>query len=362
MHAKGLEGIVVAETSISDVDGKKGELLYRGYDAGNLAQMQSFEEVAYLLLNGGLPNQSELEAFIFALKEKRTLPTEVQHLLRSLPKELMIMDVLRSCISSLNPKATWPPTKEEAIQLIALFPTIIASWIRHSAGKVPLEPDHSLNHVQNYLYMMSGNQPEAAHVSALTSYLILTMEHGMNASTFAARVVSSTESDLPSAICGALGTMKGPLHGGAPTGVLQLLSDVQSDTKSPEEIVREKLQRGEKLMGFGHRVYKTTDPRAIALRHVLKSTGGADQVLSNAVDIEQLITQLLAEYKPGRNLHVNVEYYAAAVMDAIAFKPDWFTPTFCVSRIVGWCTHVIEQSEDNRIFRPQQEYVGTRKN
>ncbi|TSB47561.1 citrate synthase/methylcitrate synthase [Alkalicoccobacillus porphyridii] len=360
MFSKGLEGVVAAHTAISHVDGNKGKLLYRGYDAGELARTKSFEEVAYLLLNGELPSNQQLETFTFELVKKRKLLSALDNVITSLPKELEIMDVLRTCISCLNPQTNWPPTKEEAIHLIALFPTIIAAWIRYENGEKPIKPDQTLGHVENYLYMINGEIPTNAHSSALTAYLILTMEHGMNASTFAARVVSSTESDLPSAICGALGAMKGPLHGGAPTGVLQLLDDVTSHAEGPEKLLRQKLERGEKLMGFGHRVYKTTDPRASALRDVLSSSGGEDHTLSKAVEVEKTATLLLAEYKPGRALHVNVEYYAATVMDALSFKSEWFTPTFCVSRVVGWCAHVLEQAEDNRIFRPDQEYIGVR--
>lgn len=359
MLKRGLEGVIVAETAIGDVDGQRGQLLYRGYNAAKLAETKSFEEVAFLLLYGELPTSEVLREFEAELKEKRVLPKSLETLMQSLPYSLSIMDVLRTCVSSLNSTATWPPTKAEAIQLIALFPTIIAFWVRHSKGEAVPTPDPTLSHVDHYFYLLTGGKPEPAQSAALTAYLVLTMEHGMNASTFAARVVSSTESDLPSAICGALGAMKGPLHGGAPTGVLQLLKDVQTASDDPEFVLRKKLDAGEKLMGFGHRVYKTYDPRAVALRNVLQKSGGDHHALQDAVNFETLITQLLAEYKPGRKLHVNVEYYAAAVMDALALDSDWFTPTFCVSRIVGWSAHVLEQAADNRIFRPSQTYVGS---
>ncbi|MEK4566806.1 citrate synthase/methylcitrate synthase [Alkalihalobacillus sp. FSL R5-0424] len=358
MLKRGLEGVIVAETAIGDVDGQKGHLLYRGYNAADLAETKSFEEVAFLLLNGELPTSEEHKEFETGLIEKRSLPKSIQTLMHSLPLSLSIMDVLRTCVSSLNSTATWPPTKAEAIQLIALFPTIIATWVRHTKGEDLPPTDPTLNHVDHYFYLLTGRKPEPAQSAALTAYLVLTMEHGMNASTFAARVVSSTESDLLSAICGALGAMKGPLHGGAPTGVLQLLKDVQTSSDEPERVLRKKLDAGEKLMGFGHRVYKTYDPRAVALRNVLQKSGDDHRALQDAVTLEALITQLLAEYKPGRKLHVNVEYYAAAVMDALQLDSNWFTPTFCVSRIVGWSAHVLEQSVDNRIFRPSQEYTG----
>ncbi len=264
MFARGLEGVVVTKTTISDVDGSKGTLLYRGYDAGELARTATFEKVAFLLLMGKMPTMAEKNQFSTQLKNNRSLPTHVKTLMQALPKELDIMEVLRTCISSIDANAQWPPTKEEATRLIALFPTIISTWIQFVGGNEPLEPKPELDHVANYLYMLTGIKPKSTHVAALNAYLILTMEHGMNASTFAGRVVASTESDLPSAVCAAIGAMKGPLHGGAPTGVLNLLEEIQTNTTSAEDFLRAKLSRGEKLMGFGHRVYKTTDPRAIA--------------------------------------------------------------------------------------------------
>lgn len=358
MFARGLEGVVVTKTTISDVDGSKGTLFYRGYDAGQLARTATFEKVAFLLLMGKIPTTVEENQFSTQLKNNRILPTHVKTFMQSLPKDLRIMDVLRTCISSIDAHAQWPPTIKEATRLIALLPTIICTWVQFVDGNEPLDPKPELGHVTNYIYMLTGNEPKPAHIAALNAYLILTMEHGMNASTFAGRVVASTESDLPSAVCAALGAMKGPLHGGAPTGVLRLLEEVQTNTTSAEEFLRAKIRRGEKLMGFGHRVYKITDPRAIALRDVLKTSVNSDQLLIDAIAIEETTTRLLEEYKPGRSLHVNVEYYAAAVMHALKFDPEWFTPTFCVSRIVGWSSHLLEQAEDNRIFRPEQEYVG----
>ena len=358
LYAKGLENVVVAKTTISAIDGEQGTLLYRGYQAEELAKSADFENVAYLLLNGQRPTEAEKDDFSTALKTMRPLPDDLKKLLAALPKDLSMMDALRTLISSYTGKEGWPPQQQEAMRLVAIVPTIVAAWANRSCGKDAIEPDPSLNHVANYLYMLTGEKPHAAHIRALSAYLILTAEHGMNASTFAARVIASTEADLRSAICGALGALKGRLHGGAPTGVLEPFSDIQTADTSSETLLREKLERGERLMGFGHRVYKTTDPRANALREVLKSLNNQETFLSEAVAIEQLATQLLAEYKPGRQLHANVEYYAAAIMEALRLKPEWFTPTFCVSRVVGWCSHVIEQSQDNRIMRPQQQYYG----
>ncbi|GAK04296.1 citrate synthase [Geomicrobium sp. JCM 19037] len=352
---KGLEGIVVAETMISDVDGKQGTLLYRGIPVGELATERSFEDVVYLLWNGDLPSKQESAAFSEQLKAAREIPEYAITIIEQMPKVSTTMEVLRTVVSSMS--STWPPTIEDQIKFAACFPTIIAYTHRDKQELPRIRPNAHLNHVENYMYMLTGERPVATQADALTAYLILTMEHGMNASTFAARVVASTESTLTSAITGALGAMSGPLHGGAPTEVLQLIADVQNG-ESIEEVLRNKLENGEKLMGFGHRVYKTSDPRAEALKRLLARLQDDDDALAQAVQIEQKATELLHTYKPGRDLHVNVEFYAAALMDTLAIDHDLLTPTFCVSRITGWCAHVQEQAQNNRIFRPDQKYIG----
>ncbi|MCK9905554.1 citrate synthase/methylcitrate synthase, partial [Frankia sp. Cpl3] len=224
-------------------------------------------------------------------------------------------------------------------------------------GKEPLAPNADLDHTANYLYMLKGEVPKDAHVRALDAYLILTQEHGMNASTFAARVVSSTRSDLVSAITAAIGALKGPLHGGAPSEVTEMIEAIGTK-ENAEPWMRKKLESGERLMGFGHRVYKTIDPRATALSGVASELSANDPWFDLATHVEKVGMELLKEFKPDRKLHTNVEFFAAAVMRAVGLDDSIFTPTFAVSRVVGWSAHVLEQAANNRIIRPQSNYTG----
>ncbi|RBW70081.1 citrate synthase/methylcitrate synthase [Bacillus taeanensis] len=361
MVQRGLKNVVAAETAISLVDGENGQLIYRGYQAKELALNFSFEEITYLLWHGNLPNEKEHQELSELLKKNRSLPPYVVRLLQTLPNDMEMMSQIRTAVSALGTKEfSWKPTIEQAIKLTAVIPTITAMIYRKGSCKEMVQPNMDLNHVENYLYMLTGELPTAAHAKALEVYMILTMEHGMNASTFTSRVVSSTESDIVSAVSGAIGAMKGPLHGGAPTGVIDMLNEIK-EKENAEAWIRKKLERNEYLMGFGHRVYKTRDPRAEALSAITKRIGKNDQWLDLASYVEELAVQLLNEYKPGRNLYTNVEFYAAAVMRAIDMSPSLFTPTFTVSRMVGWTAHVIEQSLDNTIFRPSAKYVGRQK-
>jgi len=355
----GLKGIVAAETSISHIDGDKGQLVYRGYEIGQITKSYSFEETAYLLWYGEFPKEKELLTLKEQLVMHRELPTYLVDLIKNLPVEMDLMSVLRTVISAVGIQSFgWKPTIEQAIQITAMAPTIIAYRKRILEGKNIVHPTQDLDHVSNYLYMLTGKIPSSAHVNALETYMILTMEHGMNASTFSARVTASTESDLVSAITSAIGTMKGPLHGGAPSGVIMLLDEMM-ERGNPEDVIREKLNRGERLMGFGHRVYKTTDPRSIALKEKLLEFSGEDEWLDLAIQVEELGVKILEEVKPGRKLYTNVEFYAAAIMKAIQLDSELFTPTFSASRIVGWSAHVLEQAENNVIFRPQSKYIGS---
>jgi citrate synthase len=238
-----------------------------------------------------------------------------------------------------------------------MIPTIISYRKRAIDNKPYVEPHRELSHVENYLNMLNGELPSKAQVTALETYMILTMEHGMNASTFSARVTASTESDLVSSITSAIGTMKGPLHGGAPSEVILLLDEI-SQTGNAEEVIASKLNKGEKIMGFGHRVYKTVDPRAISLKSTLLNQIGEDGWLDLALRVEDTAVRLLEERKPGRALYTNVEFYAAAIMKAVSMEPELFTPTFTASRIVGWTAHVLEQASNNTIYRPQSKYIG----
>lgn len=354
----GLKGITCVETSISHIDGEKGRLIYRGHHAKDIALNHSFEEAAYLILFGKLPSAEELQVFKDKLAADRHLPEHIERLVQSLPNNMDDMSVLRTVVSALGENTyTFHPKTEEAIRLIAITPSIIAYRKRWTRGEQAITPSSQYGHVENYYYMLTGEQPSEAKKKALETYMILAMEHGMNASTFSARVTLSTESDLVSAVTAALGTMKGPLHGGAPSAVTKMLEDI-GEKEHAEAYLKEKLEKGERLMGFGHRVYKTKDPRAEALRQKAEEVAGNDRNLDLALHVEAEAIRLLEIYKPGRKLYTNVEFYAAAVMKAIDFDDELFTPTFSASRMVGWCAHVLEQAENNMIFRPSAKYTG----
>lgn len=355
---KGLEGIVAAETAIGLVDGEKGQLVYRGYKASELALNYSFEEVAYLIWYGQLPDKGTLQAFSNKMKSHRSIPDYVKEIIDRLPEDVDMMSVMRTAISSLgDARFRWPPTIDQAIQLTSIVPSLIAYRYRKQQGKSFIEPHPDLEHIANFLYMLHGEEPNPAFSEALSAYFILTIEHGMNASTFSSRVVISTESELVSAICAAVGAMKGPLHGGAPSGVIAMLDEI-GKIENIEPWVRKKLESNEKLMGFGHRVYKTKDPRAEALKTVAERLTGESEWFHLAVELEKKALALLEEYKPGRRLYTNVEFFAAAVLKGINFPETLFTPVFSASRMVGWTAHALEQASDNRIFRPQSVYTG----
>jgi citrate synthase len=359
MMNKGLKGIVAADTAISHIDGEKGQLIYRGYEIRSLTQKYSFEETAYLLWYGELPNAEQLGILKYKMRNERVLQENIRQIIDLLPPSMDMMSVIRTAISAegSNSDYTWKPTLQQAIRLTSLVPTIIAYRKRKLEGNTVVPPRMDLDHVENYLYMLDGNLPLAAHVEALETYMILTLEHGMNASTFSARVTASTESDIVSAVTSAIGTMKGPLHGGAPSGVIELLNEIAL-VGDPESVIKEKLTKGEKLMGFGHRVYKTHDPRAISLKSKLLELVGKDEWLDLAMKVEETAVKVLAEIKPGRSLYTNVEFYAAAIIKAINMEAELFTPTFTASRMVGWTAHILEQAENNTIYRPQANYIG----
>ncbi|MCM2603920.1 citrate synthase/methylcitrate synthase [Rossellomorea marisflavi] len=359
MYQPGLKGIVAAQTAISHIDGEKGILIYRGHDVRTLTGKCSFEQAAFLLWYGRLPSKEEGEHMVEELKNNRTLSEAMLDVLTRLPENMDRMSVLRTVLSAEGgSEYGWKPTLNQAVRITALIPTIIAYRERHLKELDFIEPHEELGHVSNYLYMLTGAEPDRAVSQALETYMILTMEHGMNASTFSARVTASTESDLISSVISAIGTMKGPLHGGAPTGVIALLEEIGRE-ENGENVIREKISQGEKLMGFGHRIYKTRDPRATALKGKLLEFRGENKELDLAIAIEEIAVKLLEELKPGRGLYTNVEYYAASIMRAINLPDHLFTPTFTAARAVGWTAHVLEQSEDNTIFRPQSHYIGS---
>ena len=356
--AKGLDGVVVNATNISHVFGEEGRLVYRGYEISQLASRASYEEVCFLLWNGHLPNRGELSELEWQLRTHRALPEAALATLRALPKETIPMDALRTAASAAG--ATLPiggkPTSEQAIVLTALMPTIVAGFNRLRNGREPIAPRPDLGHAANYLYMLSGEVPTENHVKSLDTYLVLLADHGMNASTFTARVIASTESDLASCVVGAVGALKGPLHGGAPELVMDMLDEIKTaDNIKPW--VDNALDHGGKLMGFGHRVYRTTDPRAEILREMARQSSTAEFfALSHGT--EQYAIQELNRRKPDRRIYTNVEFYSASVLNSVGLPRDLFPSTFAISRTAGWTAHILEQLIGNRLIRPQSEYTG----
>src|SRR5271157_3289749 len=357
--AKGLEGVVVDTSDICMIDGNAGRLIYRGYDIHDLAANLTFEEAAYLLWNGELPTRTQLDDLNKRLSMERPIPANLKATIRNLPRTSNTLDVLRTAISTLG---TGVPLKKpdisDAIAITAKMPTINAAFDRLHRGQEPMDPLPGLGHAANYIYMLTGKEPEAAKVDALNKYFILLADHGMNSSTFTARIVASTWSDMYSAITAAIGALKGPLHGGAPAPVLQMLKDIGKPERA-EAWIRDELKAGRRLMGFGHRVYRTTDPRAEILREIAGRTANKDFV-ELARKVEETGIRVLQEKRPERKLYTNVEFYSAVVMDSVGLPPDLFTATFAASRSVGWSANVLEQVANNRLIRPQTEYTGPR--
>ena len=356
----GLEGVVAASTALSHVFGEEGKLVYRGYDIHELAGKASFEEVAHLLWIGHLPNRAELTELERKFGDNRVLPDAVVDGLRALPRDASPMDALRTGVSLLGAiepaRFEGPPTLDEAIALAARFPAILATFFRLRQGQEPVQGRSDLNTAQNYLYQLFGKEPEERHWRSLETYLVLLADHGLNASTFTARVIASTDSDLASALTGAVGALKGPAHGGAPEKVLDMLNEIGT-VDNVDPWLTNALDNGQRLMGFGHRVYKAEDPRAEILRGMAEQAS-TPEFFELSKKTEERALALLEERKPGRRLYTNVEFYSAAVLAAVGLPGDMFPPTFAVARSVGWSAHVLEQVANNRLIRPQSEYVG----
>ncbi len=357
MVAKGLEGVVIDSSDICLIDGNAGRLIYRGYDIHDLAANLTFEEVAYLLWNGELPTRAQLADLKKRLSEERSIPSQLKETIRNLPRSSNTLDVLRTATSILG---TGTPLKKpdisDAITITAKMPTINGAFDRIRRGLEPVEPRRELGHAANYIYMLTGKNPDPVKADALNKYLILLADHGMNSSTFTARIVASTWSDMYSAITAAIGALKGPLHGGAPAPVLQMLKDIGKPERA-EPWMRDELKAGRRLMGFGHRVYRTTDPRAEILREIASKTADKD-FFDLARRVEETGIRVLQEERPDRKLYTNVEFYSAVVMDSVGLPPDLFTATFAASRSVGWSANVLEQVANNRLIRPETEYTG----
>jgi citrate synthase len=364
---KGLEGVVVADTTVGDVRGLEGFYHYRQYSAVDLAQSRPLEDVWYLLFNGQLPmTLAERDAFAADVRSRRAIPDAVAAVLPEIARagdEFVPLDALRTAISQFGATLGFRASldidaatlRENAMSTCAVAPTLICALWRVRQGLEPIAPHAELGYAANYLYMMQGKEPTAEHAAAVEKYLISTIDHGFNASTFTARVITSTGADLGAAVVGAIGALSGPLHGGAPSRALQMLDEIGSADRA-EPWLRAAVERGDRLMGFGHRVYKTDDPRSLMLRGVADQLGGDKMDLAR--HIEATAVKVLDELKPGRRLYTNVEFYAGIVMDRCGIPRELFTPTFASSRTIGWCTHVLEQAADNRLIRPSAQYVG----
>jgi citrate synthase len=356
----GLERVVAARTRLSDVLGQKGKLTLAGFAAEEIAPRASFEEMLFLLWHDRLPAASELEDLRARLAHHRELPERTMQLLRSAAANAVSpMDALRMAIASLDPGDR--EVEEQSALLVSQTATIVATYHRLSHGMEPVQPDESGGHVASLLSIIDGATAPLERVRALETYLNTVIDHGLNASTFAARVIIATHTDLVSAVTGAIGALKGPLHGGAPGPALDMVFDIESADRA-EPYLREKLNRGERLMGFGHRVYKVRDPRADILaeatRRLYASGEGDEDLYRLATEVEQVALRLLEEYKPGRNLQTNVEYYTALLLHCLGFPSSLFTPTFAVGRVAGWIAHCREQLDTGRLIRPAAEYTG----
>src|SRR6059036_175229 len=365
---RGLDGVVAAQTRLSHVDGQAGELIIGGYQLKELAGRVTFEEAAHLLWRGALPSREELGTLRREIAERRAVPDETMRVVRAAAQTPPI-DGLRMACATLSLDLAHPDDissaadMEAAKLLTARFPTIVAAHARLSAGMQPIAPRADLPLAANFLYMVHGKEPDLIAARAIDSYWVTVIDHGMNASTFAARVIASTRSDMVSAVTGAIGALKGPLHGGAPGPVLDMLKDIKS-TDRAEAWVRNELKAGRRIMGFGHRVYKVRDPRAAVLSKAADELSSAAlenrQLYDLARSVEQTALKVLDEVKPGRNLRTNVEFFTALVLQALGLEPRSFVATFACGRVAGWCAHVIEQHAEDHLIRPQSEYVGPR--
>lgn len=355
--SSGLDGVVAARTRLSQVDGDAGELIIAGFPVGDLAAHATFEETTWLLWHGDLPTGAELESFRADLAAHRELPPATVAVLRECAgARIDPMDALRIALGTVSLVST------EAVAIVALAPAIVAAYARLLEGLTPVAPRADLGHAANYLYMLTGVEPDAERVRALETYLNTVIDHGLNASTFTCRVIISTGSDLVSAIVGAVGALKGPLHGGAPGPALETVFEIGEAARA-EGVLRAKIEAGERLMGFGHRVYKVRDPRADVLAAAaerLFTRAGDMRLYALARHVERTALALLDEYKAGRRLKTNVEFYTALLLHGLGLDVPLFTPTFAISRASGWIAHAIEQRAANRLIRPTSEYVGPR--
>ena len=357
---RGLEGIVVAKSSLCTIDGQKGILRYRGYDIHDLAEHATFDDVSYLLLAGDLPTSEELSGFREERAANRFLPADVAELVDRVARDAAPMELLRTAVSALS---FHDPDKgsndddanhRKAVRLIGQVPVVIGRYERRRNGLEPVDPDPELSFAANFLTMLRGEEPTDDEARVLDIALILHADHEMPASTFTARVIASTLSDLHSALVGAIGALKGPLHGGANYEVMNMLLDIGSEA-AVEDAIHGRLEHKQKIPGFGHRVYKTMDPRAAILKEFARRLADDADEETNWFELQERIERMLLEEK---GLYPNVDFYSATTYHYLGIPTDLFTPVFATSRVVGWAAHVIEQYRDNRIIRPMTEYVG----
>ena len=361
---KGLAGVIVAETEVGDVRGQEGFYHYRHYDATELARKRSLEDVWYLLFAGELPTAAQREAFVDRVRPYRAVPEAVKPVLPVIAAAGGgTLDKLRTAVSLVGASCGFQPSldisaeqlEDDALRTCDVIPTRLMALWRLENDTEPIEPRDDLGYAGNYLYMRTGEVPDPDLARGVEQYQMTTIDHGFNASTFTARVITSTGADLGAAVVGGIGALSGPLHGGAPSRALDML-DAIGTPDNADAWVREAVINGGRIMGFGHRVYKTDDPRSVLLKEVALRLGG-DQA-DFATKVERTVVDVLAELKPGRELYANVEFYAGVVMDRCGLPRELFTPTFASSRVIGWCANILEQAADNRIIRPSARYVG----
>ncbi|MFD7601507.1 citrate synthase [Streptomyces mirabilis] len=363
---RGLSGVVVTDTALGDVRGREGFYHYRQYSAVELAQTRGFEDVWHLLVHGELPDAARGAAFAARTAALRGLPEEVRVALPAIAAATGPsgpLAGLRTALSLLGASLGFRPVydidvdrrRADTLAACAAAPTLLAALYRLGRGLEPVEPRDDLPYAANYLYMLTGLEPDPARARAVEQYLISTIDHGFNASTFTARVIASTGADVAACLVGAVGALSGPLHGGAPSRALDTLDAIGTSDRI-DSWIRERVLAGDRIMGFGHAVYRTEDPRSRMLRGIAQQFGGS--LVDFAVEVEHRVESILAELKPGRELHTNVEFYAGVVMELCGLPREMFTPTFAAARVVGWSANILEQAEDPKIIRPAARYVG----
>ena len=358
---KGLEDVYVKETEITYIDGELGRLYYRGYSIYDLAEFSNFEETSYLILYGKLPNRFEYENFVKAMKESRQVSDELKEFLKSVKKDANPMDVLRTAISYMGMEEsanTYTMSDQNIISIISKFPTIIAYYMRLRKDQEIIEPNLELSHAANFLYMINGKKPTDEEAKAMDVAMILHIDHEMNASTFASLVVASTLSDIYSAIVAGISALKGPLHGGANYEALKMFKEI-GDVDNVEKYIQNRLANKQRIMGFGHRVYKTYDPRARILKSYAKllaeKKGGE---IKKLYEIAEKVEEVGIRYLGPKGIYPNVDFYSSIVFYSLGFEPEFFPTVFASARVVGWIAHILEYVKDNKIIRPKAYYKG----